>query len=165
MVKDIQTRTFQFALRIATLGRDDEYRRIVRQTVIRQLVRAATSIGANVEEAAAGQTKPDFVAKMAVARKESREVNFWLRLAEELRIVDDVDWPDLRREAMEVSRVVAASPATRSAHRTGNIVPELSAVPVGPHAWLPRSPYRGGVGAYTGAHGDKCVCRAAARLR
>ena len=118
MVKDVQTRTFQLALRIATHGRDDEYRRIVRQTVIRQLVRAATSIGANVEEASAGQTKPDFVAKMAVARKESREVNFWLSLGEELRIVDNVDWPDLRREAMEGSRVVAA--ITRNAQRSPN---------------------------------------------
>lgn len=118
MVKEIQNRTLHLALRIATLGQDVEYRRIVRQTVIRQLVRAATSIGANVEEASAAQTKPDFVAKMAVARKESREVNFWLKLAEDLRIVDDVDWRELRREAMEVSRVVAA--ITRNAQRSPN---------------------------------------------
>ena len=118
MDKDIQVRTFALALRIATLAQDDEYRRIVRQTVIRQLVKAATSTGANVEEAAAGQTKADFVAKMSVARKEAREVNFWLRLAQELRIVPGVDWDDLRREAMEVSRVVAA--ITRNAQRSPN---------------------------------------------
>ncbi len=118
MDKDIQQRTFALALRIATLAQDEDYCRIARQTVIRQLVRAATSIGANVEEASAGQTKADFVARMSIARKESREVNFWLRLAEELRIAGGVDWAGLRREAMEVSRVVAA--ITRNAQRSPN---------------------------------------------
>ena len=118
MDRDIQARTFALALRIATLGSDDDCRRIVRQTVIRQLVRAATSTGANVEEAAAGQTKADFIAKMSIARKEMREVNFRLRLAEELRVVAGVDWGRLRREALEVSRVVAA--ITRNARRSPN---------------------------------------------
>jgi four helix bundle protein len=45
-----------------------------------QLLKAGTSIGANMEEADAGQTKRDFIAKTAIARKESRESRFWLRL-------------------------------------------------------------------------------------
>jgi len=81
-------------------------------------VRAATSTGANVEEAAAGQTKADFIAKMSIARKEMREVNFWLRMAQELRVVAGVDWDGLRQEALEVSRVVAA--ITRNAQRSPN---------------------------------------------
>lgn len=116
MEREIQIRTFRLALRIATLGRDDEYRKIVRATIIRQLVRSAFSIGANVEEASGAHTKPDFIAKMAIARKETREVNFWLRLAQELDIVAGVDWDGLRQEALEVSRVVAA--ITRNAQRS-----------------------------------------------
>lgn len=46
-----------------------------------QLMRCGTSIGANAAEAQEGQTKPDFVAKLAVSRKESRETLYWLRLA------------------------------------------------------------------------------------
>jgi len=46
-----------------------------------QLFDAGTSIGANAEEAEGGQTKPDFIARLAVARKESRETVYWLRLA------------------------------------------------------------------------------------
>ena len=118
---DIQLRTFRLALRVATLGRDDEYRRVVRTTIVRQLVRAAFSIGANTEEASGAYTKPDFVAKMAIARKESREVTFWLRLAQELDIVPGVDWADLRQEALEVSKVVAT--ITRNAQRTPNRSP------------------------------------------
>jgi four helix bundle protein len=118
MERDIQERTFRLALTIATLGRDADYRLTVRRNIIRQLVRAATSVGANVEEASGAQTKPDFVAKMAVARKEAREVNYWLRLASELDIVADTDWAPLRREAMSVSQVVSA--ITRNAQRSDN---------------------------------------------
>lgn len=45
-----------------------------------QLIDAAGSVGANVEESAAGQTKPDFIAKQCVALKEARESRFWLRV-------------------------------------------------------------------------------------
>ena len=118
MAHDIQQRTFRLALRMARLGRDDEYRRIVRSTIIRQLVRATFSVGANTEEASGAQTKPDFIAKMAVARKESREVTFWLRLAQEVDLVPDVDWGALQQEALEVSKVVAT--ITRNAQRSPN---------------------------------------------
>ena len=45
-----------------------------------QFLKASTSIGANLEEATAGQTKADFVAKVCIALKEAREARFWLRL-------------------------------------------------------------------------------------
>jgi len=40
-----------------------------------------TSIGSNAEEAQEGQTKPDYIAKMSISRKEARETTYWLRLA------------------------------------------------------------------------------------
>jgi four helix bundle protein len=45
------------------------------------MIRSGTSIGANANEAQEGQTKPDFIAKMSVSRKEAREANFWLSFA------------------------------------------------------------------------------------
>ena len=39
-----------------------------------------TSIGSNAEEAQEGQTKPDYIAKMSISRKEARETTYWLRL-------------------------------------------------------------------------------------
>jgi four helix bundle protein len=48
-----------------------------------QLWRAGTSIGANVEEAQAAQSRADFRSKMAIASKESRETHYWLRLAKD----------------------------------------------------------------------------------
>ncbi len=46
----------------------------------KQLLRAGTSIGANVEEAIAAQSKKDFLSKMSIALKEARETHYWLRL-------------------------------------------------------------------------------------
>ena len=77
---DIQERAFAFACDVIVFCRkirrpDDVVRRL-----LWQLVDAGTSIGANLEEADAGQTKREFIAKTATSRKESKESTFWLRL-------------------------------------------------------------------------------------
>ncbi|RRS32053.1 MAG: hypothetical protein P794_02400 [Epsilonproteobacteria bacterium (ex Lamellibrachia satsuma)] len=46
----------------------------------KQLLRCGTSIGANINEAQAGQSKADFIAKMAIASKEARESKYWIDL-------------------------------------------------------------------------------------
>jgi len=46
----------------------------------KQLLKSGTSIGANVHEAQAAQSKKDFISKMAIASKEARETDYWLRL-------------------------------------------------------------------------------------
>ncbi len=48
-----------------------------------QFWRAGTSIGANVEEAQAAQSRADFISKMSIAAKETRESRYWLRLAQD----------------------------------------------------------------------------------
>ena len=48
--------------------------------ISKQILRSATSIGANVEEAIAAQSKKDFIHKMSIASKEARETKYWLRL-------------------------------------------------------------------------------------
>ena len=84
----VQQKAFRFALDIISLYcklRDErEY------VLSRQLLRCGTSIGANIEEALAGQSRSDFIAKMTIASKEARETNYWLRLlqASELTKLD-----------------------------------------------------------------------------
>ena len=56
----------------------------------KQLLRSATSIGANVEEAIAAQSRKDFISKMSIASKEARETRYWLRLLEKSKLVDIV---------------------------------------------------------------------------
>lgn len=74
----IEERSFEFSLNIIKLVKDlrsnNEY------VFADQLLRSSTSIGANVVEAGAGQSKKDFIAKMSIASKEARETRYWLRL-------------------------------------------------------------------------------------
>ncbi|MDF1516720.1 MAG: four helix bundle protein [Lutibacter sp.] len=77
----IKNKSFQFSLNIIEL-----YKKLVAEKeyiISRQLLRSGTSIGANIEEALAGQTKKDFIAKMSISSKEARETKYWLRLLNE----------------------------------------------------------------------------------
>jgi four helix bundle protein len=52
----------------------------------KQLLRSGTSIGANVEEALAAQSRRDFLSKMSIASKEARETRYWFRLVQTSRL-------------------------------------------------------------------------------
>lgn len=80
MAKDnvAQQKSFAFALEIIKL-----YQRLVADkefVLSKQLLRSGTSIGANIEEAVAAQSRKDFLPKMSIASKEARETRYWLRL-------------------------------------------------------------------------------------
>jgi four helix bundle protein len=77
---DIRDRAFLFACQIVAFGRIVAERGYVMARLAAQLVAAGGSIGANLEEAADAQSKPDFIAKNFIALKEAREARFWLRL-------------------------------------------------------------------------------------
>ena len=78
--RDIKERTFSFALEIVRLCRSLDSRPGSFRTLIQQLLRSGTSVGANVEEAQAGQSRADFISKYSIALKEARETLYWLRL-------------------------------------------------------------------------------------
>lgn len=77
---DICERTFEFALRVVNLCKHLYEQRIIDRALVNQLIRAGTSIGANVEEAQSGQSRADFLSKISIACKEARETHYWLRL-------------------------------------------------------------------------------------
>jgi four helix bundle protein len=74
----VRERSYGFALEVIRLHRELMEGREF--DLSRQFLRSGTSIGANVEEALAGQSRRDFLAKMAIASKEARECGYWLRL-------------------------------------------------------------------------------------
>src|SRR3989344_750890 len=87
MAKDnlIQQKSFRFSLMIIELYKKLS---VANEFVIsKQLLKSATSIGANIEEAIAGQSKKDFLHKMAIASKEARETRYWLKLLDESQIL------------------------------------------------------------------------------
>jgi four helix bundle protein len=74
----IAIKTFDFALSIIKLfielKKENEF------IISKQIIRSGTSIGANVEEAIAAQSRKDFVNKLSIASKEARETKYWLKL-------------------------------------------------------------------------------------
>ena len=75
----ILEKSSDFAVRVVKLYKhlcDDQNEYVLSK----QLLRAGTSIGANINEAQAGQSKADFIAKMAIASKEARESKYWISL-------------------------------------------------------------------------------------
>ena len=104
----ITERSFIFAVRVVRLCRFFEKQDRVSRTLANQLLRSGTSIGANVEEAQAGQSKADFIAKMSISRKEARETLYWLRLLKESDSVEMQKLNELIKEADELVRILTA---------------------------------------------------------
>ncbi|NQV29466.1 MAG: four helix bundle protein [Candidatus Marinimicrobia bacterium] len=101
---DIKARTFDFSVRIIELY---QYLRNEKKefTLGKQLLRAGTSVGANVEEATAAQSKRDFIAKMSISLKEARETNYWLRL---LKRTGYISKDELILESEEIMNILGA---------------------------------------------------------
>jgi four helix bundle protein len=106
--RDIVERTFNFALGIVRLSKVCGRGNATARTLARQLLRSATSIGANVEEAQAGQSRADFLSKYAIALKEAREAHYWLRLLLESGDCPAESGVALCQEAGELKRILAA---------------------------------------------------------
>ena len=101
----ILTKTFDFALRVIEV-----YKALYKQhefVLSKQLLRSATSIGANAEEAIAGQSLRDFTAKMSIASKEARETHYWLRLINAGKLTDRNVQP-LIDEVEEIKRILVS---------------------------------------------------------
>jgi four helix bundle protein len=85
--RDLPERTFEFARRVVKLCQALDQTPGVSRTLAHQLLRSGTSVGANVEEGQASQSRADFVAKYSIACKEARETHYWLRLLSTSEIV------------------------------------------------------------------------------
>ncbi len=104
---DLLLRTFTFAVRTVKLCRRLERERVSR-SLVSQLLRSATSVGANAEEAQAGQSRADFISKNAICLKEARESHYWLRLLQPSEATQDTEVRSLEREALELARIFGA---------------------------------------------------------
>lgn len=84
----IKEKSYKFALMVIELNKYLVQRKEF--VLSGQLLRSGTSIGANVEEAMAGQSRADFLSKMSIASKEARESNYWLRLLRDSNTCDEI---------------------------------------------------------------------------
>ncbi len=107
MKKDniIIDKSFNFSLRIIELYKILKGKKEF--VLSKQLVRCGTSIGANVFESTAAQTKKDFITKLSIASKEARETLYWLRLLYESKLVE-FDYPSYKNNAEEIIKILTS---------------------------------------------------------
>ena len=104
---DIRRRSFQYALRALTLYHYlDKQKDSAGWLLAKQYVRAATSIGANLQEALSGESRADFIHKYGVAQKEARESLYWLQLMAESGLVPRSRLDPLIQETNELIAII-----------------------------------------------------------
>jgi len=100
-------KSFELAVRVVNL-----YKYMVREhkeyVMSKQILRCATSIGANVSEAQRGQSKADFAAKMSIALKEANETEYWLRLLYRTDYLTEEQYTSLHKDALELISLLMA---------------------------------------------------------
>jgi len=113
----VQKKSFQFSLKIISL-----YKKLQKEkefVISNQILRSGTSIGANIEEALAGQSKRDFTAKMSISSKEARETKYWLRLLNESELTN-LDVNSLILDINELIRILTSIVKTSQQNLTKN---------------------------------------------
>lgn len=113
---EIVSRTFAFGVRVVKLC-SYLFETKTPFGLIDQLARSATSIGANVEEAQAAQSKSDFISKMSIATKEARETHFRLRVLVAAELISPKRANGLCEEADEIRRILGAIVASAANRR------------------------------------------------
>lgn len=103
----IQRKSYSFALKIIKLhqflyNEKNEY------TISRQLLKSATSIGANIEEAIGAQSKKDFISKLSIAYKEARESHYWIRLLTDSKYIQKENSVLLVNDIIEILKIIAS---------------------------------------------------------
>ena len=87
-------------------------------TIAKQLLRSATSIGANINEAIYGNSKADFISKLHISLKETGESIYWLTLLERTKLVE-YNYDGLLSLAEEIKRMLIASLNTAKENYNG----------------------------------------------
>lgn len=106
--RDIEEQTFKFGVRIIKLCQFLEKKSWVNSTLGRQILRCGTSIGSNVEEAQAAESRADFISKNSISLKEARETHYRLRLLAAAEIISPPQLQPILDEALELKRILGA---------------------------------------------------------
>jgi len=104
--------SYRFALEVMSAAKAMRNRK--EYDLASQLWRAGTSIGANVEEAQAAQSRADFKSKMAIAAKEARESGYWLRLARDGGILAKEHSESLLQQVESIQKILTSIVKTTS---------------------------------------------------
>ena len=101
----IENKSFQFAIRIVRLYKFlcEEKKEYI---LSKQLLRAGTSIGANVTESQQAQSKPDFVSKISIALKEASETKYWIKLLGATEYLSENQTNSILDDCVEIEKIL-----------------------------------------------------------
>ncbi|MEM9915508.1 MAG: four helix bundle protein [Planctomycetota bacterium] len=114
--QELRDRTKAFALRVMKLA-EAMPKTQASKIVTNQLLRCATSVGANYRAACRGRSKADFVSKIGIVEEEADESAYWLELIMENNLLNQKKVQPLHREAEELRKIFTSSRLTASRSR------------------------------------------------
>jgi four helix bundle protein len=112
----LKDKSYIFALRIIKL-----YQFLIKEkkkyVLSKQILKSGTSIGANIEEGDAAQTKKDFIAKLSISFKEAKETHYWLRLLKDSKIIDEKHFNSIIIDCEELIKLLVIILKTSKSHQ------------------------------------------------
>ena len=112
----LKEKSYKFALRMIKLF---QFLSVEKKEYVlsKQILRSGTSIGANIEEAYQGESKADFIHKLAISNKEAFETHYWLRLFKDSLILEPKLAESLMSDCDEIQRMLVAAIKTAKARK------------------------------------------------
>jgi len=108
---DLKQRCYDFSIEVIKFARSIPNKQVY-YSILDQLIRAATSIGANVIEAKSASSRKDFLRFYEIALKSSNETKYWFSLIKDTTDIDKEKIDTLFNEVTEISKIIAASVIT-----------------------------------------------------
>jgi len=101
----IRDKSFDFSVRIINLFKllTSERKEFV---LSKQLLRSATSIGANIEEGIASFSKKEFVVKLQISYKEAFEAYYWIKLLHKTEFINEAEFKSLEKDVEEIIKLL-----------------------------------------------------------
>ena len=101
----IVSKSYAFSLEIITI-----YKRLIFEkkeyVLSKQILRSGTSIGANIHEAVASESKKDFIHKLGISVKEARETSYWRNLLKDSEYITQLEFDKLNKSCDEIIRIL-----------------------------------------------------------
>jgi four helix bundle protein len=120
---ELLTRTKSFALRTLKLV-DHLPRTTSGRAIGNQVIRSATSIGANYRAACRSRSRAEFAAKLGIVAEEADETVYWLQLIADGKLLPEQKVAALLKEADELTAIFTAGRRTSSRNQTSNLKPQ-----------------------------------------
>jgi four helix bundle protein len=109
--EELKFRTKQFAVRVIKLTASLQQNKTC-DIIAKQIIRSATSVGANYRAACRARSQADFISKITIVEEEADETLYWLELLVESEMIDKVKIESFMKEANELTAIFTASGKT-----------------------------------------------------